>query len=60
MDSIESAVAVLPNLREELENPEIFREIYKFSFDFYKEKRELKSLGNVGICKEILLSTLRP
>jgi len=44
VDSLEGAKGILPLIRSELSDPALFREIFKFSFSFYKEKKDSKVL----------------
>jgi len=44
LDSIDKIKLKLQSFREELTNQETLKKIYRFSFDFYKEEREKKTI----------------
>jgi len=53
-DSIEKIQNTIPELRDELDDPSLLKEIYKYSFDFSKESEQKK-----GIEKEVAITLLR-
>jgi len=57
VDDVESLKRCLPSLKSELSDPAILREIFKYSFQFYKETKEAKSLdiALVDVVLELLI-----
>jgi len=53
-DTIEKIKEKLPSLRDQLEDASFFKEIYKYSFEFYKESKEKR-----GIDTEVAINLLR-
>lgn len=45
MDSLEKVTAKLPVWREELKDVKKLKDIYDFSFDFYKDSPDKKTIG---------------
>jgi DCN1-like protein 4/5 len=53
-DTIEKIKEKLPSFRDQMEDASFFKEIYKYSFEFYKESKEKR-----GIDTEVAINLLR-
>jgi len=54
VDTIEKIKSIIPFLRNQLSDPSMLREIFRYSFDFYKESEQKK-----GIEKEVAVTLLK-